>query len=91
MLELIGLAATGAATFLGYTRSRSFVRRRLAFVDAVHRAGAPVVAGATAAVAAAPLAWALPLIGTGTALLFGAAVAVGVRAGARDTRPRLPA
>jgi hypothetical protein len=91
MLELIGLAATGAATFFGYTRSRSFVRRRLAFVEAVHRAGAPVVAGAAAAVAAAPLVWALPLIGTGTALLFGAAVGVGVRAGARDSRPRLPA
>jgi hypothetical protein len=88
MLELLGLAATGAATFFGYTRSRSFVRRRLAFVEAVQKSGAPLVAGTAAVVVAAPIAWALPIIGTGTALLFGAAVGVGVAAGARDTRHR---
>jgi hypothetical protein len=36
--------------------------------------------------AAAPLTWIIPLVGMGTAVLFGAGVAFGVRAGARDIR-----
>jgi hypothetical protein len=92
MLEILGLAATGATTVLGYTRSRAFVRRRLAFVDAIQKSGAPLVAGAAAVAVAAPVVWVLPLVGAGTAVLFGAAVGAGVAAGARDSRrPRLPA
>jgi hypothetical protein len=86
MLELIGLAATGVATFFGYTRSRDFTQRRLAFVSAVQRSGAPVVAGVAAAVVAAPVVWVVPIIGTGTALLFGAGVGFGVAAGRRGHR-----
>jgi len=33
----------------------------------------------------------LPLVGTGTAILFGASVALGVNAGARDIRKRIGA
>jgi hypothetical protein len=84
MLELIGLVVTCAATAAGYLRSRGFVRRRLTYVDAVHRGGAPWVAGAAAALAATPVVWVLPLAGMGTALLFGVAVGAGVAAGARD-------
>lgn len=90
MLELIGLLATGAATALGYLKSRDFVQRRLTYVEAVHRTGAPLLAGVLAAAVAIPAVWVLPLVGTGTALLFGAGVGAGVAAGARGIRRRLP-
>ena len=90
MFELIGLIATGAATAGGYFQSRGFVRRRLKYVDLVQKAGAPVIAGAAAAVVAAPVVALLPLVGAGTALLFGAGVGAGVAAGAKDIRRRLP-
>ncbi|HSJ07134.1 MAG TPA: hypothetical protein VK936_10545 [Longimicrobiales bacterium] len=83
MLELF---ATIAAAGVGYVRSRSFVARRLRYVDAVQSPAAPLIAGAAAAVVAAPVVWILPVIGTGTALLFGAAVGVGTRAGIRQIR-----
>lgn len=89
MFELIGLIATGAAGVLGYLQSRQFVRHRLAYVDMVQRTGAPWVAAGAAVVAAAPVVWILPLVGTGTAVLFGAGVGMGVAAGARDVRRRL--
>jgi hypothetical protein len=92
MLELIALAATGAASFFGYTRSRDFTRRRLAYVDAVHRGGVPIIAAVAATAIAAPVAWVVPIIGTGTALFFGASVGLGVAAGRRNARnPRLTA
>jgi hypothetical protein len=90
VFAIIGLIATIAATALGYIQSRSFVRRRLAYVDAIHKTGAPVVAGLAAGVVALPVVALLPLIGTGTAILFGVGVGAGVSAGARDVRRRLP-
>jgi hypothetical protein len=84
MIELLTVAAALAATGFGYTRSRRFVRERLRFVDAAHRRAAPWVAGAAAAVVAAPVVAVLPLIGAGTALLFGAGVGTGVAHGSRD-------
>jgi hypothetical protein len=65
---------------------RHFVRGRLRFVDGVQRRGTPYLAGALAAVAAVPLVWLLPVLGGGTALLFGAGVGLGVAHGARDVR-----
>lgn len=90
MIELIvfGLAAAGIVA--GYARTRSFVRERLRFVDAVYRPAAPFVAGAVAAVAAAPLAWVVPFVGGGTAVLFGAAVGYGVVKGRRDLKQLPP-
>ena len=38
---------------------------------------------------AAPLVWILPIVGSGTALLFGVGVGAGVAAGAKDIRRRL--
>lgn len=90
MFELIGLLATGAAAVGGYIKSRQFVRGRLSYVDAAHRSTAPILAGTAAAVVAAPIVWVLPLIGTGTAILFGLGVGAGVAAGSRDARRRLP-
>jgi hypothetical protein len=90
MFGLITLIATAAATAVGYIQSRLFVRKRLAYVDAVHRSVAPIVAGAAATVIAIPIVFLLPLVGAGTAVLFGLGVAAGVSAGARDIRRRLP-
>ena len=85
---LLTLAAAIAASAFGYLQSRRFVRRRLAYVDAVHNSVAPVLAGAAAFAVALPVVGILPLIGAGTALLFGAGVGAGVSAGSRDTRQR---
>jgi hypothetical protein len=86
MVGLIGFAVTGAATVLGYMQSRRFVRTRLRYVDAIQRRLAPWLAGIGAALIATPLVWILPVVGVGTALLFGAAVGAGVAHGARDVR-----
>lgn len=90
MFELIGLIAASASAILGYAQSRRFVRQRLAYVDAVQRAGVPAVAGVAAGVVALPVVAVLPLVGLGTAILFGGGVGAGVAAGVRDIRRRLP-
>jgi hypothetical protein len=89
MLELIGLVAAAGAAGVGYVRSRSFVARRLRFVDAVQSPSAPLVAGAAAVFVAVPVVWLLPIIGGGTALAFGIAVGAGTRAGVRSIRRSL--
>lgn len=86
MIELLILGAAAGGIGAGYMRVRRFVRDRLRFVDAVQRPVAPVVAGAAAAVAAAPVVWLVPVIGGGTALLFGAGVGLAVSHGARDVK-----
>lgn len=91
MLGLIGFLATVAATAAGFLQARAFVYRRLRFVSAARRPAAPLLAGAAAALLATPVVWLLPLVGSGTALLFGAGVGAGVLAGARALRRRLPA
>lgn len=88
MFELIGFAATIAAAAFGYIQTRGFVRRRLAYVEAVHTGPAPILAGLGAAVIAMPLVALLPLVGGGTALLFGAGVGAGVASGSKDARRR---
>lgn len=91
MLELIGLTITGVATAVGYLRTRSFVSRRLRYVDAAQRGAMPWLFGGVATMVAAPVVWVLPLVGAGAALLFGAGVGVGAAAGARRIRQRLQA
>jgi hypothetical protein len=82
MLQLI---ITMAAGVLGFMLARTFVRRRLRFVDAVHSPLAPVVAGTVAALVAWP-AVLLPLITIPTALLFGLGTGLGTASGARALR-----
>jgi hypothetical protein len=89
MLEILGVVAAGAATIGGYVQSRGFTRKRLRFVEAVRSPFAPVIAAVGATLVAAPVVAILPLVGAGTAVLFGAGVGAGVAAGARDSR-RLP-
>ncbi|HEX6534785.1 MAG TPA: hypothetical protein VF041_09305 [Gemmatimonadaceae bacterium] len=86
MIGLVEIALTGAVVLLGYVNSRHFVRTRLRYVDAMQRWMTPWIAGAGAALVAAPVAWLLPLVGAGTAVLFGLAVGTGVAHGARDAR-----
>jgi hypothetical protein len=76
---LIGVAALAG----GFIATRSFVRRRLRFVDAIHRPAAPLIAGLAAGAVALPVA-ALPLVTVGTAVAFGVGVAGGVASGRRE-------
>jgi hypothetical protein len=89
MFGILGLALTAGATFFGYTQSRAFVRGRLRFVDAVQRSGVPLLAGIAAFAVAAPVVGLLPLVGGGTAILFGAGVGLGVAHGRGDIRYRI--
>ncbi len=82
---ITALVAGGAATG-GYLKTREFVRRRMRYMEKVQSSSAPLVAGAVAAAVAAPVVAVLPLVGAGTALLFGGAVGLGARRGARDIR-----
>ncbi|HXT14000.1 MAG TPA: hypothetical protein VN706_00120 [Gemmatimonadaceae bacterium] len=90
-LLLIKFGITAAVTLVGYWQARQFVQKRLRYVDAVHRAGVPILAGLGAALIATPVAALLPLVTVTTAILFGAGVAVGVNAGAREIRKRIGA
>jgi hypothetical protein len=76
---LIGIAALGG----GFLATRSFVRRRLRFVDAIQKPAAPLIAGMAATAVALPVA-ALPLVTMWTAAAFGLGVAGGVASGRRS-------
>lgn len=91
MFNLIGLALTIGAVLFGYFGARGFTKDRLRYVDAVQKGSAAVIAALGAFVVALPVVWILPIVGTGTAVLFGAAVGAGVAAGAKDIRKRLGA
>jgi hypothetical protein len=86
MLDLLAFAATVAAAAFGYITARRFVRDRLKYVDSAQTIKAPIIAGLGAWAIATPLVWFLPLVGAGTALLFGLSVALGVRSGAKDIK-----
>jgi hypothetical protein len=82
---LISIAISLAVTSLGFAVARAYVRDRLKFVDAVHTMKAPVIAGLVAWAVFMPLTM-FPLIGVGTAIVFGLSVGLGVRAGSKDIR-----
>jgi hypothetical protein len=86
MLEILGLIAGGAAAVGGYLQTRSFVTRRLRYVDGVQKTTVPVIAGTAAAIVAAPVVALLPIIGAPAAILFGLGVGAGTKAGAKDIR-----
>jgi putative N-acetylmannosamine-6-phosphate epimerase len=90
-MELIGIVVAWAAAFFGYTRAKQFVKNRLRYVEAAYRSSAPWKAGIAAGLVATPIAWALPIVTGATAILFGGAVGLGVAAGRRELRRRLPA
>jgi hypothetical protein len=84
MFELLGTAAAIGAGIAGYVTSKDFTKRRLRFVDAVHRSPVPIIAGVGAALVAAPIVWVLPIVGAGTAILLGAGVGLGVRSAQKE-------
>jgi hypothetical protein len=90
MWFLLSFAASTIVAIVAYSQARSFVTRRLRYVDAVQSAFAPVIAGVCAAVIALPIVAFLPLVGAGTALTLGLAVGAGVASGAREVRHKLP-
>ena len=90
MFFLLSFLAGTVLAIVGFAQARAFVTRRLRYVDAVHTAIAPIIAGLGAALLAAPVMAMLPYVGAGTALSFGIAVGAGVAAGSRDVRRRLP-
>ena len=89
--SMLGLAIAVGASLVGYWQARQFTQNKLRFVDGVHKMGVPLLAGLGAALVATPIVWILPLVGTGTALLFGLGVALGVSAGAKEIRKRIGA
>lgn len=86
MFGWISLGITLVAAWMGYAVARRFVRDRLRYVDAARKPSSAILAGVAGAVVAAPLAWLLPLVTGATAIAFGVAVGLGVRAGASDIR-----
>ena len=90
MIELLATVGAIVVSATAFIQSRLYVRRRLQFVDAVHSPAAPLVAGGLALALALPIVWIVPFVGFGSALMFGAAVGLGVSRGARDVRKRLP-
>jgi CHASE2 domain-containing sensor protein len=79
------LLITLAAGIAGFILARSFVRRRLRFVDAIHSPIAPLVAGCVAALVAWP-AVLLPVVQLATAVVFGIGTGLGTASGARALR-----
>ena len=90
MWFILSFAASFLLATFAYVQAKSFVTRRLRYVDAVQSVVAPIIAGAVAAVIALPLMAFIPLVGAGTALSLGLAVGFGVAAGAREVKHRLP-
>jgi hypothetical protein len=86
MIEFLFLAAAGAGMGISYMRVRDFVRDRLRFVDAAQRPSAPWLAGIGTTLAVSPVVALLPILGAGTAVVFGIVVGTAVRKGQRETR-----
>jgi hypothetical protein len=88
MLGLLGFIAAWTAAYIGYKQSRHFVRDRLRYVEGVHKSFIPMKAGLIATAATLPVAWIIPFISGGAAVLFGVAISAGVSAGRKDIRAR---
>jgi hypothetical protein len=85
MHATLAMLVSLSAGLAGYFCSRSFVRRRLRFVDAVQSAWAPLVAGTAAALVVWPLTL-LPLVGSAAVVLASLGTALGTASGARAIR-----
>jgi hypothetical protein len=82
LLALTAFAIFTTAAVGSYLVSRTFVQRRLRFVDAVRAPFAPLIAGAGAFLVALPFTL-LPVVGIATALVFAAGTAFGTASGVR--------
>jgi hypothetical protein len=86
---ILSMAIAIAVAAIGYVQARSFVQSKLRFVDAVQHFAAPLIAGLAAMLIATPVVWLLPLVGKGTAILFGLGVGAGVSSGAKEIRKQI--
>jgi uncharacterized membrane protein len=82
MWFLITLVATIAIGLVGFNLAKSYVKRRLRFVDAVFSPLAPVIAAVIGGLLAWPLAI-LPFITTGMAAIFGIGAGLGTASGVK--------
>ena len=85
LFNTIALAATLVAGIGGYLLARSFVSRRLRFVDAVQSPLAPLIAGALAFVVAWPFTL-LPVVTIAAAAFFALGCGFGTASGVRALR-----
>lgn len=83
MFGFIAGAITVAAGIFGFAFARDYTIRRLRFVDAVRGPVWPWMVGLIAALIAAPIAWFLPLVGAGTAAIFGLGTGLGTSSGVK--------
>jgi hypothetical protein len=86
MIEFAFLAAAGAGMGISYVRIRDFVRDRLRFVDTAQRRSSPWVAGVGAVLIASPVVAFLPILGGGTAIVFGIVVGTAVKSGQKQVK-----
>ncbi len=86
MIGLLITLALVAVNVAGFAAARRFVRDRLRYVDSVQRPATPWIAAAGTALAALPIVWLLPFVGTGAAIVVGASVGFGVARGLADIR-----
>jgi uncharacterized membrane protein len=82
MWFLVTLIATIAGGLVGFNLAKSYVKRRLRFVDAVFSPLAPVIAAVIGGLIAWPLAI-LPFITTGMAAIFGIGAGLGTASGVK--------
>ena len=88
MLGIIGVAAAATSAVIGHVKSKDFVARRLRFTSIIENPALGVLAGAGAALVAAPVVALVPFVGAGTALAFGLGVGTGVSLGQSRARSR---
>ena len=84
-MNFIYFAIGVAAGIGGFSIARSFVQRRLRFVDGIYSPAAPWLAGLAAAVIAWPIAL-LPFITTVTTTIFGVGAGLGTASAVKTLR-----
>lgn len=82
---IIGAAVCAAAIF-GFSFAREYTLKRLRYVDGIRSPVWPWMVALGAAIVAAPVAFLLPWIGAGSAILFGAATGLGTASGVKALR-----
>ena len=83
---MLGILLTLGVVWFGYGTARRFVRERLRYVDSALTPGAAIIAAVGATAIAWPVFYILPIVTTGTAIVFGLSVGIGARAGATDVK-----
>jgi UDP-N-acetylmuramyl pentapeptide phosphotransferase/UDP-N-acetylglucosamine-1-phosphate transferase len=86
IFSTIAFIIAALAAIFGYSAAKKFVRDKLRFVERAHEPTAPIIAGISAVLIAAVVVWFLPIVGAGTAVAFGLAVALGTAAGSREVK-----